>query len=660
MEGLDGKDYMLYGPWLRAHCDIPNCFTKESSSQTESTSTHNPSHYLNHKIIIPEPTPREGRSSELQIVGSNVFKSSRHFVPATIRPFPALPSPQTPPLSPETSLARKPDQNSDSVSNSLAREPQPAPLLLHSDPAPATKTKTHTLTTTSPNTVPTVLTLHDLDKSLITLACERDLIATTSASLAGLNNLSNLANPKPVVPTQKAANSESLNITIQIANSTHTPITQYLPIRKRKPITQSPLTHISKKAHHLNLSDLNIEPTPKQGDSADPKHHQLSPSRALPTNCPSVIILSGSSRSLTTNLFSPNQACILDFEDQFPHFCHGLSPSPHHTSQTPPRFYSSWKKRARNQLTCGGCQSASTGAMIALAWNYRGLASRSTVLDLKALLSSFSPDLLILSETKIPTSKLSTCLNSLHFYNLVHVPPVGLSGGLCIAWKNGLDFEPTLMTKNVISGLIYFDPPSHLWLLSAVYGPPHNSDRDAFWNKLGSVTSMFNCSWLLIGDFNGTLFSYDRLGGNHIGSSSSSAAFRFNNASLKALPACSSDHYPFILNTMGVGNFLKHPFRFEAIWTRNPRSTLIVKHAWSELYPFPSAVTLCRKIAKTGIALTNWNKTQSGKLKQNMAAIRSAIAYLQNSVRTPENMEKEKNLRWALTEQLIREEIHWK
>lgn len=257
------------------------------------------------------------------------------------------------------------------------------------------------------------------------------------------------------------------------------------------------------------------------------------------------------------------------------------------------------------------------------------------------------------------------------------------------------------MTKNVISGLIYSDPRSHLWLLSAVYGPPHNSDRDAFWNKLGSVTSMFNGPWLLIGDFNGTLFSYDRLGGNHIGSSSSSAAFRFNvhdlgliplpqhgahftwdnrhsvmgnirakldqalandqwlslfqNASLKALPACSSDHCPLILNTMGVGNFLKHPFRFEAMWTRDPRSTLIVKHAWSELYPFPPAVTLCRKIAKTRIALTNWNKT-----KQNMAAIRSAIADLQNSARTPENMEKEKNLRWALTEQLIREEIHWK
>ncbi|PON60277.1 Endonuclease/exonuclease/phosphatase [Trema orientale] len=409
------------------------------------------------------------------------------------------------------------------------------------------------------------------------------------------------------------------------------------------------------------------------------------------------------------HLFIDNHLLELD---PLPRFCLGANPSPHSPNRGPTHYHSSWKKRARSVLVHIpdrpspvdlGLFKASTGAMIILAWNYRGLASRSTVLDLKAIITSFSPDILILSETKISSSSLSPKLQSFHFYNNVHVPPVGLSGGLCLAWKDGVDFEPTFLSKNVISGLVYSDPSNSPWLLSTIYGPPNLSDRATFWDNLSIMTSNFNGPWLLIGDFNGTLSSADKVGGNLLGPSVSlrsnveelglipitqkgirftwnnhrkgKANIRakldqgianedwfslFPNASLKSLPVCTFDHCPLILNTLEDQGFLKRQFKFEAMWTRDNYSFYVVEHAWKPLPRLASAANVCHKIAQTRIALSNWNKNQLGKLKSNIAALRKAISEIQAQEKSQDDLGREQDLKYSLNEQLLREELHWR
>ncbi|PON31504.1 hypothetical protein PanWU01x14_369370 [Parasponia andersonii] len=157
MEGLDGKDYMLYGTWLKACCDIPNCLTKQLQPQA----------YVFNTEPTPEPTPCGSRSSQLHIVGLNVYKSPHCFVPAIIRPLLALPSPQTPPPSPEISLAKKPDQSSECISSFLTHKRQPGPPLLKPASPSATKYKTQTNTISSPNIVPTILSLLSSEKFVI-------------------------------------------------------------------------------------------------------------------------------------------------------------------------------------------------------------------------------------------------------------------------------------------------------------------------------------------------------------------------------------------------------------------------------------------------------------------------------------------------------------
>ena len=93
--------------------------------------------------------------------------------------------------------------------------------------------------------------------------------------------------------------------------------------------------------------------------------------------------------------------------------------------------------------------------MITLSWNCRGLARATTKRTLRALIRDIGPDVIFLSETKIPISKCSSFLMSLGFYNIDFVDPRGKKGGLVVGWKNGIDIEITFKCCNMINGLVF-------------------------------------------------------------------------------------------------------------------------------------------------------------------------------------------------------------
>jgi exonuclease III len=74
-----------------------------------------------------------------------------------------------------------------------------------------------------------------------------------------------------------------------------------------------------------------------------------------------------------------------------------------------------------------------------LAWNCRGLARGLTIRALRASIRSLRPDLIFLSETKVPASRFMHSLVGLGFSDWLEVPHVGLQGGLFLDWKFGVE-----------------------------------------------------------------------------------------------------------------------------------------------------------------------------------------------------------------------------
>ncbi|KAL7099646.1 hypothetical protein ACP275_09G098200 [Erythranthe tilingii] len=141
-----------------------------------------------------------------------------------------------------------------------------------------------------------------------------------------------------------------------------------------------------------------------------------------------------------------------------------------------------------------------------IAWNCQGLAQPKAVRALKQLLSSSSPDLLFLSEVKTSsTHSISKALSSCSLVNQVFVPPVGLAGGLCLAWTSNLSVNITLQNNFLINAFVSCDPSLPFWQFTGIYCPCSSLGKQTFWNLLHSIHDVTDGPWLLMGDFNSVL-----------------------------------------------------------------------------------------------------------------------------------------------------------
>ncbi|KAK9288102.1 hypothetical protein L1049_016549 [Liquidambar formosana] len=343
--------------------------------------------------------------------------------------------------------------------------------------------------------------------------------------------------------------------------------------------------------------------------------------------------------------------------------------------------------------------------MIVLSWNCRGLARPSAVRNLWALVRDLHPDIVFLAETKVKDAKVTRTLSDLGFPNLVSVPPINLAGGLCLGWRNGIEIEVITFNNFLINVLVYSAPPSSPWMFTVVYGPPSWQGKSSFLTQLDTIAKSFSGPWLCMGDFNLITSQADKRGGRPFASSSagglkeiidpnalvdigfSGNPFTWSNkrgghanirerldrgianlswralfphASLSYLPAISSDHCPILLNCSGISNSVIRPFKFQAMWTRDVSSSLVVEHAWRSNCRGSSAFRLCQKIKSSRLALSEWKKNHFGVVHSKILALQKAISAIQICESSSANLEVETNLQLELDECWKREEILWK
>ncbi|KAL5576410.1 hypothetical protein UlMin_018109 [Ulmus minor] len=179
--------------------------------------------------------------------------------------------------------------------------------------------------------------------------------------------------------------------------------------------------------------------------------------------------------------------------------------------------------------------------MIVLAWNCRGMGQPSAIRELKALVCSSNHDYILLMEAKVNAGTMISILQNLYFLNHVYVPPVGLSGGLCVAWRDGLDMEPVTMNKHIISLLVFSTPGSAPWLLFAVYGPNSSMEKRFVWENIHHQMYCFSGAWLVIGDFNTIWNSGDRSSGTGMDIGSRRMRSALNNLGMLLIPTSGSN-----------------------------------------------------------------------------------------------------------------------
>jgi hypothetical protein len=86
----------------------------------------------------------------------------------------------------------------------------------------------------------------------------------------------------------------------------------------------------------------------------------------------------------------------------------------------------------------------------------------------------------------------------------------------------------------------------------------------------------------------------------------------FPKANVLHLDAINSDHCPLLVNINPDDAPFPRPFRFEAVWTQDPRCFEVVNSAWSKEFGGSACFNLFRKQFHTTKALKQWNRDTFG------------------------------------------------
>uniref|UniRef100_A0A803QGH5 Reverse transcriptase domain-containing protein n=1 Tax=Cannabis sativa TaxID=3483 RepID=A0A803QGH5_CANSA len=333
----------------------------------------------------------------------------------------------------------------------------------------------------------------------------------------------------------------------------------------------------------------------------------------------------------------------------------------------------------------------------------------TTVRQLKELIQKSNPEVLFLSEARLPQEKFNCLMRKLHYPGICYVPPLGTVGGLALCWRLGVDCSIQSVDKNMIMGIIASDPIDHPWMIIGTYGPPAYGEKEAFWKNVGDFIDQCSLPIILMGDLNGTLRdkeclnyansssltrysfdlrrmvhrtglidlgylgvkytwfkkSVDPLGGSSLkrarldhALASTDRRIAWSNAVLSHLTASSSDHNPILLDTLRGKHCTKPLFKYEMMWERDQRLFWVVKRAWLETSHDHPMVNLYRKIKHTKAHLTKWNKTHFRLLSTQINEARLALSSIEEAQIVDEKAHSE--AREKLVEGLRREEIFWR
>ncbi|XP_065629740.1 uncharacterized protein LOC136067578 [Quercus suber] len=298
--------------------------------------------------------------------------------------------------------------------------------------------------------------------------------------------------------------------------------------------------------------------------------------------------------------------------------------------------------------------------------------------------------------------KINKLCNRLKFVDSWCVDSNGKSGGLALFWRLGVKMEVVFSDRNMIVALVYSDPPEAPWLLFAIYGPFQRSKRKKFWELLENMVSSFSGPWVVIGDLNCIKRAKEKCGGRLVAESSvhclrdfmvnTSAidlgfigpSFTWSNrreglankkerldqclcdqewqtlfpkAGVRHMCNSNSDHNPIMLDTPLDSGKWPHPFRFEAMWTKEEGSRRVVEGAWQTWVEGSHGFKLAKKLSMTCRDLLWWNKEKFGNTKEKIKYLQNKISLIQQAVPSRENLNAEASLNLELDDWLAREDL---
>ncbi|KAL3825323.1 hypothetical protein ACJIZ3_021352 [Penstemon smallii] len=344
--------------------------------------------------------------------------------------------------------------------------------------------------------------------------------------------------------------------------------------------------------------------------------------------------------------------------------------------------------------------------MSCLAWNCRGLGAPRKVRTLGNLIRENSPQLVFLSETKLPARKIELIRRRFELHG-VAVDSRGLSGGLALLWPKEMNVVLQSFSKNHIDVHVYDDDSNSSWRFTGFYGEPKDTDRHKSWQLLRRLASLSNKPWLCAGDFNAMLSTSEKSGGQiasfrnitdfadclrdselhdlgysgypftwtnnwphphtvreRIDRACASYSWMgiFPNYRVVHLEALNSDHIPILIelkkkNVIG-GSRRNRGFKFEAMWMKSEECAKIIEQHW--LPDLLREDDLMGTLESCKVGLMTWNKQSFGGVTKLVKKLKEEVFVLKKGTLTADTKLLIKQKTNELEGLLDSEELMWR
>jgi hypothetical protein len=255
--------------------------------------------------------------------------------------------------------------------------------------------------------------------------------------------------------------------------------------------------------------------------------------------------------------------------------------------------------------------------MSTLSWNCRGLGQPQTIQELTRLIRDLCPNLVFLSETRQHNDRVSNLRFRLGLNKSFVVDSVGKGGGLALFWDDTIKIDILSYGLHYIDTKIWSSDLKKGWRGTFVYREPRVQDRGVMWQLLKRIKPHCSGPWLMIGDFNEVLWSFEHFSSRRhperqmndfrdtlsfcnlhdIGFSwernvkvrldravaSLCWTNEFRGIKLQHVVSSRSDHCPIFLSLDGERRHrpARHIFRYEVMWEREASLTEEIRAGWT-------------------------------------------------------------------------------
>ncbi|CAN6710400.1 unnamed protein product [Malus baccata var. baccata] len=318
-----------------------------------------------------------------------------------------------------------------------------------------------------------------------------------------------------------------------------------------------------------------------------------------------------------------------------------------------------------------------------ITWNCQGIGGDLTVDNLLESNRLHTPDIVILLETKNKSYRYEFLKRRLGLDYMFAVEPQGLSGGLCVFWKDGSQVTLLKAEEFVIEVKIWDGNLNKQWRLFAIYASTDEKKRKEQWTRLGKRIEQDRDCCLLIGDFNDILCNEEKEGGNYRPASSMRdfrefvarnelmdlgyegypftwrnnresqpiqqrldrglATMGWNNTypdtTIRHLVLEGSDHAMLLLSTEKLKAWRGRKFSYDARWSKLKECRELVAQDWENNSRGSHAFRLCEKLKKLRTSLKVWYKGRGRNSKTAINNLKDEIrrAYMSNQFASEES-----------------------